>query len=239
MTQERKKLGIIGGMGPEATVYFMQRVIALTPAEIDQEHIDMLVSNHASIPDRTAFLRGMSDCSPLPVLTADARMLAESGCKVLAMPCNTSHNFYERLVDSLGDEGDVTFLNIVEESLAQCQAKGAHRVGVLATWGTLLTDLYGRYATERDMNCSYPDPAMQDEVNSLIYDYVKAGKPVPSGMLEGFCDALHENGCDAVILGCTELSVAFWDLPEEVRASYPFVVDSLDALAAACVRECR
>ena len=89
MTQERKKLGIIGGMGPEATVYFMQRVIALTPAEIDQEHIDMLVSNHASIPDRTAFLRGMSDCSPLPVLTADARMLAESGCEIDGGSCFT------------------------------------------------------------------------------------------------------------------------------------------------------
>jgi len=232
--EQRRKLGIIGGMGPEATVYFMHRVIELTPATRDQDHIDMLVSNHVSIPDRSAFIRGQASESPLEDLLADARMLAEQGCEVLAIPCNTSHVFYDTIAQAV----DAQVLNIVDESLAACKARGAQKVGVLATWGTLITDIYGSRAKELGVACQYPRPTIQEAVNEAIYDYVKAGKPVPDEMLVGFYDGMAAMGCDAVVLGCTELSVAHAALSGEVRAAYPFVVDSLEALAAACVREC-
>lgn len=86
-----KLAGFLGGVGPMATVYFEQMVLELTDAACDQDHLNMLVYNHASIPDRTAFILGESTCSPLPDMAQDAQMLERAGCDFLVLPCNTAH----------------------------------------------------------------------------------------------------------------------------------------------------
>lgn len=90
-----KLAGVLGGVGPMATVYFQQMVLEMTEASCDQDHLDMLVSNHATIPDRTAFILGESRLSPLFDMAQDAQMLARAGCDFLVLPCNTAHFFYE------------------------------------------------------------------------------------------------------------------------------------------------
>ena len=91
----KNAVGVLGGVGPLATVYFMEMIIEMTDASKDQEHIDMLVSNHATIPDRTGFILGESSESPMDAMVEDAQMLETAGCSFVVIPCNTAHYFFE------------------------------------------------------------------------------------------------------------------------------------------------
>lgn len=223
------RVGVIGGVGPLATVLFMQRVIDLTDATADQDHLDMLVYQHASIPDRTAYLLGRSADNPLPVMVADARRLEAAGVSVIAMPCNTAHYFYDELAASV----TVPVLNIVDEAVTAASAglAGLVRLGVLATDGTLHTRTYDRLCARRGLECLTPTPSVQAEVMDLIYAGVKAGRPVDPARFEAVVDHLLRRGAQAVVLGCTELSVL-----ARRHGTPPNVVDSLDALARATIR---
>ncbi|MBS7174824.1 MAG: amino acid racemase, partial [Clostridiales bacterium] len=112
-------VGIIGGVGPMATVYFMEMVLNKTRAARDQDHLDMLVSNHATIPDRTDFLLGKSSESPLQAMIADAKTLQNAGCDFVVLPCNTAHYFFEAVQESI----HIPLLNIIEETVKRCLAK--------------------------------------------------------------------------------------------------------------------
>lgn len=222
---EAKLVGVIGGVGPMATVYFEQMVLELTDASCDQEHLNMLVYNHAAIPDRTAFILGESKQSPLFAMTQDAQMLARAGCDFLVLPCNTAHFFHEHIQNAVR----IPLLNIIEETVKVCAARGAGTVGVLATAGTVSADTYGLMCRRYGLACVYPDPATQKQVTSVIYDRIKAGKPVRAKVMAALYDRMREEGCDAIVLGCTELSVAHRDLA--LQAAHPDIVDSLETLA--------
>ncbi len=220
-----KLAGVLGGVGPMATVYFEQMVLELTDAACDQDHLNMLVYNHASIPDRTAFILGESTCSPLPDMAQDAQMLERAGCDFLVLPCNTAHFFHEHVQNAVS----IPLLNIIEETVKACAAQSAHTIGVLATTGTVTVDTYGIMCSRHGLSCVYPDPATQKQVTSVIYDYIKAGKPVRAKVMAALYNRMREEGCDAIVLGCTELSVAHRDLA--LQAAHPDVVDSLETLA--------
>ena len=194
-----KVLGIIGGMGPLATAYFYELIINRTKASKDQDHINMIILNDASMPDRTAYIIGESDESPLPKLIKDAKMLESCGVSLIAVPCNTSTYFYNEVSSSV----NVPILNMIEDTIECVKSDGAKKVLLLATEGTLSSGLYQK-ACEK-YGVEYMTPKNPKDIMRIIYDRVKKNIPLTdkdiSALYEGY------NEVDRVILGCTELSV--------------------------------
>ena len=133
-------LGVLGGMGPQATNTFYQRIIDRTQAESDQEHLRVLIWSDAKIPDRTAGILGTPDQAEAVYqhLLADAKLLERAGCTVLAIPCNTSHYFADRLQGEL----HIPLIHMIRETVSAIRAMGKTTVGILATDGTVRTGIY-------------------------------------------------------------------------------------------------
>lgn len=226
----KQAVGVIGGVGPMATVYYMQRVIEMTKAGCDQEHINMLVFNDCDIPDRTAFITEKSPDNPLPVMVEDAKRLEAAGCEFVVIPCNTAHYFYDELEQAV----EIPVVNIVEETIryAKARVQDLSCVGIMATTGTIVTGTYQKYADRAGLSFAVPDEDEQDLLMQIIYDGVKAGKPVPRADFDRVANHLRAKGAQCLILGCTELSVLKRDLP----INDPDVLDSIDVLASETVR---
>lgn len=226
----KQAVGVIGGVGPMATVYYMQRVIEMTKAGCDQEHINMLVFNDCDIPDRTAFITEKSSDNPLPVMVEDAKRLEAAGCEFVVIPCNTAHYFYDELERAV----EIPVVNIVEETIryAKARVQDLSCVGIMATTGTIVTGTYQKYAERAGLSFAVPDEDEQDLLMQIIYDGVKAGKPVPRADFDRVANHLRAKGAQCLILGCTELSVLKRDLP----INDPDVLDSIDVLASETVR---
>lgn len=226
----RKKLGILGGMGPMASSLLYEKITAQTQAHCDQAHLDILLYSHASLPDRSDAIAAGDTAPLLAQLTADLQFLAQAGCQVLAIPCNTSHYFYHSLQSALS----VPLLNMIDLCLHQVQAKNPKKVAVLATEGTLSTRLYQDKLHAMDLPCLELPCHIQNRVNTLIYQEIKAGKP---GDVENFAqieDYLSGQQVDCVILACTELSVfASQHTPPH------HYVDALDILTQQCIQHCQ
>ncbi len=226
----KQAVGVIGGVGPMATVYYMQRVIEMTKAGCDQEHINMLVFNDCDIPDRTAFITEKSPDNPLPVMVEDAKRLEAAGCEFVVIPCNTAHYFYDELEQAV----EIPVVNIVAETIryAKARVQDLSCVGIMATTGTIVTGTYQKYAERAGLSFAVPDEDEQDLLMQIIYDGVKAGKPVPRADFDRVANHLRAKGAQCLILGCTELSVLKRDLP----INDPDVLDSIDVLASETVR---
>ncbi len=229
---QNKTVGIIGGVGPMATVYFMELVLQLTDAVKDQEHIDMIVLNHATIPDRTSFILGDSEENPLPIMVEDAKKLERAGADFVVIPCNTAHYFFRELQKSI----KIPMLNIVEETIAYAKktVPQLKTLGILATSGTIETNTYQLACQAQGLSCLTPDALGQESVMRIIYEQVKAGQEVDVAAFYHLIESLKERGCQAVVLGCTELSVVRRDLNIRRRD----VIDSLEVLARQTVLSC-
>lgn len=226
----RTLVGVVGGVGPLATAYFLQRVVALTDARTDQEHVDLVVHQRSSIPDRTAFLLGRSTDDPGPVMAASAQDLVRIGARAVVLPCNTAEPFLPQVEAAAG----VPVLGIVHATVAAARrrAPGLTRLGVLATDGTLAARTYHDELAAVGLEAVVPSAADQELVMAVIYDQVKAGRPADLAGLAGVVDRVAAAGAQAVALACTELSVLNDDL---VRSSAHVVVDSVDSLAVATI----
>ena len=225
---ERKMLGIIGGMGPEATDLFYRRLIDRTDAGCDQEHIDMIILNHASMPDRTGAIKSGDTDKVLALLKKDLEFLKSSGCEVVAIPCNTSHYFY----DSLKTNG-VSVINMILETAEFVKNKGRKKVAVLATDGTIETGIYKKELEKVGVEYLAPDKEIQKLVMKIIYDQIKKGFP---GNEEDFMKIHHfikANGCDGAILACTELSVF-----RDSAGLTDFYTDALEVLTEKTIIAC-
>lgn len=199
------KVGVLGGLGPKATAYFMDLVIDNTKASCDQEHIDMIVYNHASIPDRTNYILGNSNDNPIPYLIKDAKMLESLGCNYLVMPCNTSHFMYDEIQESI----NIPLINMpYEVSWLINENSEIKKVGILATKGTLKAKIYERYL---EKEIFYPSEETNNKVMDLIYEKVKKGVKVNKKEFYSVLEEYFDNDCDALIMGCTELSVIVRD----------------------------
>ena len=227
---KEKTLGILGGVGPLATVYFADLIVKMTPAKCDQDHIRTIVSNNPKIPDRTDYILDRSKPNPLPVMIEDAKMLESLGCDCIAIPCNTAHFFFDEIQKNIG----VELINIVEETVKSAvgNVKNLRKLGILATSGTLHSGVYETVCKRFGVECEIPQESEIRSLMHIIYDEVKAGKPFSHEELFSIIDAMRERGCDAVVLGCTELSAIYYELKGE-RID---IVDSMTALAAACVK---
>ena len=224
-----KLLGVLGGLGPMATVYFYELLTALTDAKSDQEHIDMVISSRATTPDRTAFILGESDTNPIDAMIEDSKKLVAFGAELIAIPCNTAHYFYDQLAAAV----DVPILNIVEESVAHLKHEGVKRFGLLATDGTVRSGTYQKYCEAHDIVCVTPEAEYQKLVTEIIYGQIKQGKRADMTMFRKIEQHMRELGCERLILGCTELSLIKRD--EGLDGYY---TDSLECLALATIRAC-
>ncbi len=227
-------LGIIGGVGPLATAYFMETVIKKTPTTSDQDNIPMIVFNDPQIPDRTAYILDNDQPDPLPEMVKVARWLEDAGADYLAIPCNTAHYFYDAIVDAV----NIPVLNIMRVTsrhIAEGVDAGA-TVGLMATDGTVRSGVFQGYFEQCGLTTVVPDEQDQAHVTHLIYDCVKANRPYDAREFLDVAERLHARGCDAVVVGCTELSVIYQDLLANPDVEVPgWLTDSLDVLAERCV----
>ena len=199
------RLGVLGGMGPQATNTFYQFIIDRTAAHNDQEHVNALILSDSEMPDRTAAILG-SDGDKQAVyrrLLSDARLLERAGCTVIAVPCNTSHYFLDRVQEEVG----IPILHMIRETAQALAAQGKTRPGILATDGTIQTGLYQKEFAALGIEAVVPSPEAQKLVMSLIYDDIKAGRDGDPEKFAAIHRDLKAQGCDCGVLACTELSV--------------------------------
>lgn len=225
------RLGVIGGMGPQATNTFYQYIIDRTDARTDQEHLSVLIFSDCAMPDRTAAILGTQAQKDevYERLLSDARMLESAGCTAIAVPCNTSHYFLDRVQEQIS----IPIVHMIRETARLLVSQGKKRPGILATDGTIRTGLYQREFAAFGIYAAAPRPAAQKQVMSLIYDDIKAGKAGDPEKFAAFTKDLVEQGCDCAVLACTELSV----FASEHHLS-PFYVDAMAVLAQRSIELC-
>ncbi|MEG1698296.1 MAG: amino acid racemase [Oscillospiraceae bacterium] len=221
-----KVLGILGGLGPMATVYFYEMLTRHTKVSCDQEHIDVIINSRATTPDRTSFILGKSTENPFDIMAKDAERLVTFGADILAIPCNTAHYFYKRLDECVS----VPILNMLRETVLAAKESGAEKVGILATSGTILTETYQRECAQQGIAFAVPSSDMQEDIMNIIYNQIKKGERADMQSFNRVADALKKEGCDKIILGCTELSLIKKD--EHLDSLY---LDSLEVLAKTAI----
>ena len=218
-------IGVLGGMGPLATVDFMERVVRLTEAACDQEHLPMLVANLPHTPDRScAIIDGGPD--PLPALLDGIEMLNRNGVDLIVVPCNSAHHWYEQMRERSASP----MLHIGSVSVAAVPS-GVRRVAVLATGGALVSGFYQAELAARDIEPVVPDADTQRGIAACIAG-VKAGDlDAAAAQLQSALHTLAARGVQAAVMGCTEIPLAARRL-----AAPPFaLVDSTLELARATV----
>ncbi|MBQ7713609.1 MAG: amino acid racemase [Oscillospiraceae bacterium] len=227
-----KTIGVIGGMGPLATADLYRKLVEHCDAATDQEHPRVVIDSNTAIPDRTAaLLHGGAD--PVPELVKSARRLVGVGAELLVMPCNTAHCFYDAVAAGVS----VPVLHMLALTRDALLARGVKSAGLLATDGTVQTGVYQKAFDGSGVTLLTPDAAGQAAVMELIYRGVKAGDTAcDATAFRAVCEALLARGAQTLILGCTELPLAF-DL---YHLDYPHADPTLElALGALRAAGCK
>ena len=221
-----KILGILGGMGPQATQVFYQWILDNTAAECDQDHVQAVILSDTGMPDRTAAILSGHEDEVFERLLKDARSLEACGASHIAIPCNTSHYFARRLQENIS----ATLINMPQLTVEKVAAKGIKKVAILATTGTIKTGVYATECNAMGIEAYAPDEEIQELVMDLIYGQIKKGEKGSRHTFEKIDAAIRAAGCDAAILGCTELSVyrQYHGLPD-------YYVDAMEVLTHACI----
>lgn len=224
-----KTLGVIGGMGPQASASFYELIISNTKADTDQDHIDVLIYSHASIPDRTtAILHGQTE-ELIEKLIRDIHKMENFGVDYVVITCNTSHYFIEDLKQAT----KIPIISIIEETVKHLVEKKIQKVGLLATDGTIQTRIYTDKLEEAGIEVITPDTENQKKVMNIIYEQVKKGIAVDEQMFEDIVRELTEKKVGSVILGCTELS--YYGSLKKLNGFY---VNPQEILARECILRC-
>ena len=218
-------LGIIGGMGVQATGRFYEMLTKLQTVAREQEYLDVLLYSKPSIPDRTAFITGQSAVSPLKSLLDAAEVLEKAGVDCIAMPCVTAHYFYQALAESV----NVPFLNMPEETARHAAGCGYSKVGLLATDGTVQGRFFHEVFAAHAIEVIVPEAAGQAAIMDLIYAVKRGVRDDIEADLEAASASLREKGAQTVVLGCTELSLKTWG------EGY---ADALEILARRALKAC-
>ena len=224
-----KIIGILGGMGPEATADLFHRILRATPVEKDQDHFRVIIDSNSKIPDRTAGIKGTGP-SPLPYMMEAGRNLVNAGADFIIIPCNTAHYFHNTLEQLLR----VPVLHMIRLSAKHVKENypDVKRVGLQATDGTIASKLYHDAYEEYGIEVITPDDASQKTVMDAIYLDIKTGNLEKGGkLLNTVAEELIGEGSDVVICGCTEVSLVLHDGDLTVP-----VVDPLQVLAEEAVR---
>ncbi|RLF89293.1 aspartate racemase [Thermococci archaeon] len=220
-----KVIGILGGMGPLATVELFRRIVEKTPAKRDQDHPKIIIYNNPQIPDRTAFILGKGE-DPRPQLIWTAKKLEECGADFIIMPCNTAHAFIEDIQKEIG----IPIISMVEETARMLSEIGCRKAGLIATTGTIVSRVYHKALERYGIEVILPEN--QEEVMRGIYEGVKAGNlKLGREILLNVAKELERKGADCIIAGCTEVSVVLRQ--EDLKAR---LVDPMDVIAEVAVK---
>ena len=226
-----KSIGILGGMGPLATADLFRKIVLMTKASCDNDHIRIFIDNNPAIADRTAAILSGGE-SPLPEMIKALRNLESCGASCIVMPCNTAHYFLPELQKLT----KTPFISMLKATAKTCAAQYPGKcAAVLATKGTLRTGLYSQALASEGVRCLIPTDEEQDVLMHLIYDVVKASKPLTpeADAWQALLSGLRARGADYFILGCTELPIVAQELPTHER-----FVDPTAELARAAIRFC-
>jgi len=231
-----KIIGILGGMGPEATIDLFTKIIKGTRVKKDQDHLRILIDNNPKIPDRTKAIKGKGP-SPLKQLIRSAKILEDAGADFIVIPCVTAHYYYESLQKRI----KIPVLHIIEETMKYIQAKlkGIHKIGLIATTGTLHTSLFQNAFQPTGIELMIPNPEIQKKwVMEAIYgkNGIKTIGPSENSrrlILEA-SENLIQRGAQAMIAGCTEIPLVL----KEGDLSVP-VIDPISILASAAIKKAK
>lgn len=210
MEKNKLTIGVLGGMGPAATVDLYKKIIFYTPAECDQDHIRIFIDSNSQIPDRTNALNN-GGVSPVPFMLDSAKKLENSQVDFIIIPCNTAHAFVPDFVDKL----HVPILNMIEVCVAYVLTQFPHikKVGLLATTGTVSSNIYTNEFKKHDISIIKPSKEFQqDKVMAAIYgkNGIKAGNisGKPHALLLEAARQLEQKGAEVILMACTEIPLA-------------------------------
>jgi len=226
-----RTVGILGGMGPEATVLLMQKIIAAVPARDDADHVPLIVDQNCQVPSRIAHLIEGTGPDPAPVLAAMARRLEAAGAEALAMPCNTAHHY----ADAIRGAVSVPFLDMVAASAraARDAAGQGAAVGLLASPAVAQVALFDRALADVGLRVVHPEDgaALLAAIRSI-----KAHGPNAEARaaVHAASRSLLAKGARVQLIACTEFSL----IPDALAPGAQGI-DTLDVLVAEIVEFAR
>lgn len=216
---------ILGGMGSLATESFVRLLNARTPSNSDQDYLDYLVVNHATVPDRSTYIMDHTQTDPLPALLADVKQQSRLNPSFFVLTCNSAHYFYSQLQAATS----VPILHMPKLAVEQIKviAPTARRVGILGTPGSINNGIYDGLLTSHGYEPVKPTAAILAETEKLIFTDIKQKGQVNATRFHNLLASMQtELSCDITILGCTELSLA-----QEKAANHPYpIVDAQSIL---------
>jgi len=201
----------------------------MTNAKQDQEHIEMLIYSKPTIPDRTAYILGRSKENPVFPMIEIGKALVDLGVDYIAIPCITAHYFHDTLSSGIG----VPIIHIIKETVQHLKDHGVQCAGIMATEGTISSNLFQEELIKAGMNAIIPTEQKQEMVTDLIYKNVKANQPVDFDKFTAVSMELKNNGAEVIILGCTELSL--------IKRDYdigPGYIDAMEVLSMRSILLC-
>lgn len=219
-TEKRKTVGVLGGMGPDATVDFMAKVNAATKADKDQDHVHMIVDCNPQVPDRQAFISSGGE-DPGPEIARMAQRLEAAGADFLVMPCNTAHAFEPYITAAVS----IPLLSIIDVCVAECA--DFERIGLLTTTGCLRSNVYQQVVARSGKQLVIQTADELDSTTALVFRIKSGdkGSDVQTAMRE-LADALVARGAEVIVAACTEIPLVLG----ESMLNVP-LVSSTDVLA--------
>ncbi len=224
-----KTLGVIGGIGPLATAYFMELLVNFTEAYKDQEHIDAIIYSRPSIPDRTSYILKKTKESPINMMVDIGKRLERQGASFIAIPCITAHSFYKELAKEI----EVPIINALEETATYLKKQKINKAGVFATDGTIYSKELQRTLENHGIEVILPSEKSQSYIMEIIYGNIKSGKKVDKEKLDLVKEDMDRNEAEVIILGCSELS-----LLKKYEVIGPGFIDPMEVLARRAVELC-
>ena len=215
------RIGIIGGLGPLATVKFME----MLNTRLNNYHneYEIVVINDPTTPDRTSYILDNNNENPIHAILKMVKKLELFKCDLIVMPCNTASYFYKEITSNT----NILFINIVEETVQYLNKLNIKKVGLLATEGTIKSKIYEELLNEYNIELIVPDKSEQYTISSIIYDGIKSGKYIDLNKFNEIVKDLKNKNCEKIILGCTELSA----LKEIYNIKDKSLIDAMDVLA--------
>ncbi len=200
---KEKVIGILGGMGPEATVDIFSRIVALTKAKTDEDHLRILIDNNPKMPSRQDSILN-DGISPVPDMIATALNLKNAGADFIILAANTAHYYFEEIKNAVR----LPMLHIIEETVIETMnlVPNIKKIGVLATSGAMKTKIYHHAFENHGIKVIEIDDEMQTMIQKSIFSFKYDGLTKANlEMLQNAARYLIDRGAEALIMGCTEI----------------------------------